>query len=403
MDATNVMQSAARGRWAVAAMFLTNGFMAGSWAPQIPLVLTRLSITESTLGLLIFCFGIGALISMPWCGWLMARFGQRPVLSTFGLLQAFGLLLVVLSPTVALSAVTMIAFGAFIGCTDVAMNAATVTVERKLGRAVMSSMHGFWSLGGFAGGGLGGFMLQSLGPTTHAAIVAVLAFGVAVIAVPNILHDPERPAGADQKKRVGLSIPTSPTPYLLGLMAMFLFVSEGAVLDWGALYMTQEKGADLGVAGLAYAFFAGAMALMRFVGDSVRNRFGGVLTLRVCSFLSAVAMLAAALAPTPFLVILAFAICGLAVANTVPIVFSAAGNLPGISSGAAMSVATTMGYAGILFAPSSIGFVAEETGFSPVFIALSGLLLVVAALANLAKAADFDHGETSVNERAPIA
>jgi MFS family permease len=332
----------------------------------------------------------------------MARFGQRPVLSAFGLLQAFGLLLVVLSPTVALSAVTMVAFGAFVGCTDVAMNAATVTVERKLGRAVMSSMHGFWSLGGFAGGGLGGFMLQSLGTTTHAVIVAVLAFGVAAIAVPNILRDPERPADAGLKN-AGFSIPTSPMPYLLGLMAMFLFVSEGAVLDWGALYMTQEKGADLGVAGLAYAFFAGAMAMMRFVGDSVRNRFGGVLTLRVCSFLSAVTMLAAALAPTPLLVILAFAICGLAVANTVPIVFSAAGNLPGISSGASMSVATTMGYAGILFAPSSIGFVAEETGFSPVFIALSGLLLVVAALANLAKAADFDHGETSVNERAPIA
>lgn len=401
MDASNVMQSAVRGRWAVAAMFLINGFMAGSWAPQIPLVLTRLSITESTLGLLIFCFGIGALISMPWCGWLMARFGQRPVLSIFGLLQAFGLLLVVLSPSVAVSAVTMVAFGAFIGCTDVAMNAATVTVERKLGKAVMSSMHGFWSLGGFAGGGLGGFMLQSLGPLTHAVIVAVLAFGVAAVAVPNILRDPERPADAERKK-VGLSVPTSPTPYLLGLMAMFLFVSEGAVLDWGALYMTQEKGADLGVAGLAYAFFAGAMALMRFVGDSVRNRFGGVLTLRVCSFLSAVAMFAAALAPTPFLVIVAFAVCGLAVANTVPIVFSAAGNLPGISSGAAMSVATTMGYAGILFAPSSIGFVAEATGFSPVFMALSGLLLVVAALASLAKAADFDHGETSANERAPI-
>jgi len=391
MDATTVNASAVRGRWAVAGMFLVNGFMVGSWAPQIPLVLTRLNITESTLGLLILCFGIGALVSMPWCGWLMARFGQQPVLRTVGLLQGLGLIAVVLSPSVPVTAVTMLVFGALVGCTDVAMNAATIPIEKRLGKAVMSSMHGFWSLGGFAGGALGGFMLQSFGPVAHATLVAVIAIAIAAASAPYILpelKDPAQPTGAAKK---GFSIPTSPTAYILGLMAMFLFVSEGAVLDWGALYMTQEKGADLAVAGLAYAFFAGAMAAMRFVGDIVRNRFGGVNTLRVCSFIAAAAMFAAAFAPSAMLVIIAFAVCGLAVANTVPIVFSAAGNVPGISSGAGMSVATTMGYAGILFAPSSIGFIAERTGFSPVFIALAGLLVVVGLLANLARSADFEH------------
>jgi MFS family permease len=389
LDASNTITAAKRGRWAVAAMFLINGFMLGSWAPQIPLVLPRLSVTESTLGLLLLCFGIGAIVSMPWAGWLMGRFGQRPVLRTVGLLQGFGLLLVLLSPSVATTAVTMVIFGAVVGCTDVAMNAATVTVERRLGKAVMSSMHGFWSLGGFAGGGLGGLALAAFGPLTHAAIVAVLAVGLAALAVPYILADTDRPVPEVSEKRGALSIPTSPTAYLLGLMAMFLFVSEGAVLDWAALYLAQEKGADVAVSSLAYAFFAGAMAGMRFIGDGLRDRFGGVPTLRICAFIAAAAMFAAALAPTAVLVIVAFAICGLAVANTVPVVFSAAGNLPNVSSGAGMSIATTMGYAGILFAPSSIGFVAEHSGFSPVFIAMSVLLLAVALMAGLARTADF--------------
>jgi fucose permease len=388
MDATNTTRTAVRGRWAVAAIFLVNGFMAGSWAPQIPLVLTRLDITESTLGLLILCFGTGALVSMPWCGWLMGRFGQKPVLRTVGLLQGFGLLLVVLSPSVATSAVTMVIFGALVGCTDGAMNAATVTVERGLGKAVMSSMHGFWSLGGFVGGGLGGFLIQSLGLLTHATVVAILAVAVAAAAIPHVVGEPARaPAGPDEKRST-FSVPTSPIVYLLGLMAMFLFVSEGVVLDWAALFLTQERGADLAVAGLAYAFFAGAMAIMRFAGDSVRNRFGGVATLRVCCFIAAAAMLGAALAPGAVLVIVAFAVCGLAIANTVPIVFSAAGNQSDVSSGAGMSVATTMGYAGILFAPSTIGFVAEHTGFVPVFIAMAVLIVIVALMAGLAHAAD---------------
>ena len=60
MDATNTVATAVRGRWAVAAMFFVNGFLTGSWAPQIPVFLTRLDISEFTLGLLILLFGAGA-------------------------------------------------------------------------------------------------------------------------------------------------------------------------------------------------------------------------------------------------------------------------------------------------------------------------------------------------------
>lgn len=393
MDASNAIAVNERGRWAVASIFLVNGFLVGSWAPQIPLVLTRLSITESVLGLLILCFGIGALLSMPWCGWLIAQYGERRVLRVGGLLQGLGLLMVVLSPSVAVTAVAMAVFGALIGCTDVAMNAATVSVERRLGRAVMSSMHGFWSLGGFAGAGLGGLLLQAIGPVPHAALVGVASVAVAVVAIPHLVGAaPQRQEGSSAAARRSLSIPRHPTVYLLGLMALILFSAEGAVLDWGALYMNQERSATLALAGLAYAFFAGAMALMRFLGDGVRNRYGAVPTLRACSLIAAAAMLAAALAPHPVLVIIAFTLCGMGVANTVPIVFSAGGNLPGLASGTGMSVVTTMGYSGVLLAPAFIGFVAERTGFAVVFAVFAGLLVVVGLMSSLAAPADSDHG-----------
>ena len=77
MDAQNVMQSAIRGRWAVAAIFLANGFLTGSWAPQIPVFLTRLDISKFTLGLLILLFGAGAVTAMTWCGHLISRHGSR--------------------------------------------------------------------------------------------------------------------------------------------------------------------------------------------------------------------------------------------------------------------------------------------------------------------------------------
>ena len=100
-------------------------------------------------------------------------------------------------------------------------------------------------------------------------------------------------------------------------------------------------------------------------------------------------MMVAGMAPDAWTAIAAFAFAGLGIANMVPIAFSAAGNQPGVASATGMSVVTTMGYSGILVAPSAIGFIGERTGFAPIFVSLAGLLVVVCLMAGLARSADF--------------
>jgi fucose permease len=387
MDASNATALAVRGRWAVAAIFAVNGFLSGSWAPQIPVFLVRLEISPFILGLLILVFGAGAVSAMVWAGHLIARHGSQRVVRICAPAAAFGLLLVALAPNVPLAAVTMYLFGGLVAAMDVAMNANAVVVEKQLSRAIMSSSHGFWSLGGFAGGGLGGFAIQSYGHIAHAALVAAICLAVVAVALRHVVAD-DNPASREHRK---FSLPRSAGIYLVGLMALFSMTPEGAVLDWAALYLRQELGSDLATAGLAFAAFAGMMAVMRFMGDSVRNRFGAVATLRASSLIAAAGMMVAGLSPWPWLAIAAFAVCGIGIANMVPIAFSAAGNQPGMSSGAGISVVTLMGYSGILVAPSAIGFVGEHAGFAPVFVSLSGLLFVVFLMAGLARAADFGH------------
>src|SRR5688500_8548730 len=321
MDATNAAQTAIRGRWAVAAIFLVNGFVVGSWAPQIPVFLTRLEISEFTLGLLILLFGAGAVSAMVWAGHLIPRHGSKIVTTLFAISCCCGLMLVALAPSVWTAAVAMYIFGGTIGATDVSMNANAVSAEKKLGRAIMSSSHGFWSLGGFIGGGAGGIIIQNWGHLAHAAIVSVAALAITAAAVGRLISDP--PAPVEHKK---FSLPRNPTVYVIGIMALLTMNSEGAVLDWGALYLRQELGSDIATAGFAFGFFAGAMALMRFLGDGVRNRLGSVATFRISILVSAAGMLVAGLsaifAPWPWLAIAAFAVSGLGIANTVPILFS---------------------------------------------------------------------------------
>lgn len=382
------LTEAQRGRWAVAAMFAANGMVMGAWAPQIPLLLPRHDITEFTLGLLILVLGIGAVLSMLFAGRLIGRFGSVKVLRAFALSASVALPLVVFAPSLSVLVPAMALLGALIGCMDVSMNANAVEIERRLGRAIMSSSHGFWSLGGFVGGSSGAWIIAHWGAEVQATIVAVVSAAMVLLAMPLLRGEPVTSTPATEDRPKSSLLPKAPGLWLLGAMALFSMVPEGAVLDWAALYLQQELGSDVFRSGLAFAFFSGAMAIMRFAGDGVRNRFGAVRTLRYSGFIAAAGLLGASAAPNDIIAIACFCVSGLGVANMVPIMFSAAGNYPGLPSGAAISAVTMVGYAGILVAPASIGFVAEAIGFRVTYATLSLLLIVVALLATRTAGAD---------------
>jgi len=373
-----------KSRAAVSLLFLMNGFVVGCWAPKIPDFAERLGLTKFELGLMILVFGLGSLVMMPIAGAQIAKHGSRVVVRVLALCVLPLLLALTLAPNVITGAISLFLFGGFIGAMDVAMNANAVAVEKSMRRAIMSSCHAFWSLGGLIGSGLGGLVISRLGILGHAELATVLAAIFVAIAWPMILADPPHPEDKKEKTR----LPMVPLPWLLGLMALFCMVPEGAVLDWGALYLRQEMDASVALSGLGFAAFSATMAIMRFAGDLVRDRLGGVKTLRICTLFAIAGMLLASLAPDAEIAILGFALCGIGISNMVPIAFSAAGNIPGLKPGIGISVVTTMGYSGMLVAPSVIGFVAEHVGFAAVFMALPVLLLVVLAFSKLAHYAD---------------
>ena len=279
---------ARRARWAVAAMFLANGFVMGAWAPQIPLLMPRHGVTESVLGLLILVLGLGAVSAMLFAGRLISLYGSRRVLSLFALALIPVLPMVVFSPSLWVLALFMAVFGAMAGCMDVAMNSQAVEIERRLHKAIMSSSHGFWSLGGFIGGSAGAWVIAHWGSEVQSLMTAGVVAVVVLTAMPFLLPDAPHAATAEATAAPRAKLfPKDFHIWLLGFLALFCMVPEGAVLDWAAIYLQKELGSDVFVSGLAFAFFAGAMAVMRFMGDTVRNRFGAVRTLRISGFIGA--------------------------------------------------------------------------------------------------------------------
>ncbi|MCY0092589.1 MFS transporter [Hoeflea sp. J2-29] len=378
-------------RFAVSLMFLINGFLVGSWAPKIPEFALRLGLDESDLGLMIMCFGIGSLCAMPAVGALIAGRGSRRVMLALAAATIACLPLVTVAPSIWLAAMALFVFGGVIGGMDVAMNANAVEVEKRQSRAIMSSCHGFWSLGGVAGAGLGGVLIAGYGVHIHALAASTLALAGVALAWPRALADPPHPHEAhihgQPSSRPGL-LAAGATVWLTGIICLIVMTPEGAILDWGALYLRQELGASPALSGLAFGAFSAAMALMRFLGDLVRDRYGAVATFRVSAILAMAGLGLAGAAPSAQIAIVGFALAGLGFANTVPIAFSAAGNLPGLPQGLAISVVTFMGYSGILFAPSVIGFIAEHTGFALIYMALPVFVILPLVFSGLMRHAD---------------
>lgn len=384
-------------RLAVSIAFLVNGFVLGSWAPQVPVLAARLGYSESALGLLILVFGLGALTAMPLIGVVISKSGsKRPTLAT-QLLLAAALAFLAFAPSTAFAVPAAFFFGMTLGGMDVAMNANAISVEKTRAKAIMSSCHGFWSLGGFAGAAAGGPLIAALGAQGHGLFVGAVTLALLWPVYRFGLDDRALPiastgvptsgfagfAEAARRDRTALL-----KALAIGVFTLFAFFPEGVAIDWSALFLRQDLGVEIAASGLAFAAFSAAMAIFRFVGDPLRDRFGSVRTLVVSLFTASSGLCLIALSGELGWVLAGFAVMGMGLANVVPVAFSAAGNLPGLKPGVGISIATTLGYSGALFAPSAVGFAAERFGFSTVFLTLAGLLGVLLVMTPLVRNAD---------------
>jgi fucose permease len=362
-------------RIAVSMLFFGNGLFIGVWTPMIPVFKARLLLSESELGLVILALGLGALVAMPIGGALIARYGTRLPIIFNSLLCAPGLVLVTLAPDMVSAVIVLTFFGMFWAGMDVAMNSNVIEVERQTKRAIMSSCHGFWSVGGLVGALFGGKTLFLLGETGHALFWMVIFLLLMSYALRKMENEPP----SEEQVSAGLKIrfPRSILPYMLGIICLLAIVPEGVVIDWSGLLLHEERGFELTTAGYGFAAFSLSMAFVRFTGDYFRQKYGAVNTLRVCLVFSITGFTIVTLSSQPTLTILGFFITGIGISNLFPIAVSAAGNLPGIPSGVSVSMVTSVGYSGFLLAPPLFGFVAQAYSYTFIFALMPLCLFII--------------------------
>jgi predicted MFS family arabinose efflux permease len=366
-----VTQQEAGSRLATRIAFFVAGFGLACWAPLVPLAKTRLGIDDGSLGLLLLCLGAGSVLAMQLTGAFISKLGARPIIVIGGVGQAILLPFLALAPTVPTMAIALLLFGGFLGLIDVSMNVHAVEVEKRSAKPLMSGFHGLFSLGGFAGALLLTAGLSAhISPLTGTTAATALMIGAILFAAPRLIDTP-------RTQESPLWVVPRGIVTLLALLAAITFLTEGAMLDWGALLLTGKGLLPTAQAGIGYGVFAVAMTVGRLTGDAVIARLGDRRTMFWGGLLAIVGYIVLLTAPLASLALLGFLLIGLGASNTVPVLFRQAGAQTLMPTNLAIAAVTTIGYAGVLAGPAGVGFAAQAIGLPGAFWLLTIMLALV--------------------------
>ncbi len=359
--------------------YLIAGIGIAAWAPLVPYAKVRANLDEGTLGLLLLCLGVGSILAMPISGALATRFGCRRVLSGGTILICLALPLLATMTSLPWLVAALFLFGAGLGTVDSTVNLQAVIVERASGKTMMSGFHGMFSLGGIIGAaGVSALLGLGLSPLGATLVVNGVLLVALFKAAPHLL-----PYGSESSGPA-FAIPHGVVLFI-GILCFIVFLAEGAVLDWSAVFLTTERAVDTAYAGLGYAAFALTMTVGRLTGDSVVHRLGAKRVIIYGGSIAAAGFLLATLAPMWQAALLGYALVGAGCSNIVPVLYTAVGKQTLMPEAIAVPAITTIGYAGILAGPALIGFVAHGSSLSIAFGLIAISLVAVAASGKVLK------------------
>lgn len=371
-----------RGRIATSVIFFVLGSAGGSWLARIPDVQHTLGINSGVLGTVLLVGAFGGLASMQLAPKLLSRFGHRKVIGALAPLYPLTLVAIPYATnavTLALALILTTGVGSLVG---VVVNTHAVDVEEAYERAIMSSFHGMYSVGGLVGAGIAGILAGQ-----HVSVIESMGWAAAVhcLLIAGVISWLLKLAHADAKT-VDASIDHLAHHHheaawwrgvvLIGSLAFVAYMAEGSINDWSALFMRQQRHAAAGIAVIAYVAFSAFMTIGRLAGDRLTGKFGKVTMVRAGALLASFGLASGIFIPSAVASVVGFAVVGCGLSIVVPVLFSIAGSLAGGESHAAIARVSTIAYFGLLAGPAFIGGLAHRFNLSAALLVPTVLLLV---------------------------
>lgn len=383
----NPYLSYASARLACMFYFMAPGLAYGLVTSRMPALKNMTGATEGELGIILLCFGLSALIGLAFAPRLIAKISAKTTLLASSLACMVFVVLVSFSSSVWFFGIAMALLGICMGLCDVTMNVQGVEVERAYKKSSMNILHAGYNIGAAAAACAGSiFAATNFGVWVNFVLPVAIMAGMLWWAEPRLVTENlEKPERSESSPLVSVE-PKKRLPFLVwvcGLLCVCCYVSEGSVGEWGSLYLHQEKAASESIAALVFAGFSICSLMCRLVADRLRNNFGDFLVSTAGATLALAGMLTVLSSSSWSICLIGYAMMGLGQAPIVPIAFSRAGAIKGVSTARATSLVSLLAYAGLLFAPPAFGLSAEHFGLHTALCAVPVLLTITVLLAFL--------------------
>jgi MFS family permease len=366
-------------RIAVGAMFFMAGLSFSSWASRIATVQQTMGLSDAALGAVLFSLPVGLMCSLPFSGWIITKIGSRKLLISALLVYATALVSLGLAQNTFQLIICLVCFGFSSNAVNISVNTQAVATEELYKRPIMASFHGLWSLAGFAGAGIGTFMIaNNISPLYHFLLMLVVIFTGVIIAARYLKDDKVTDSGP-------VFVMPDHSLIKLGIIAFCSMICEGAMFDWSVIYFKKVVLAPPAFVGVGFTAFMLTMAAGRFRADWFAHRYGLKRTLQVSGALTATGLLIAVAFPYVYTAIAGFLLVGVGVSSVVPMVFSAAGKSKTMQPGVALAAVSTIGFLGFLVGPPIIGFIAGMATLRVSFILIAAMGVSVVVVSTKAK------------------
>ncbi|GAA1843679.1 MFS transporter [Microlunatus capsulatus] len=376
------------GRWQAGLMtaFAGTGVGVATWVTRTPAIRDALGATTAEMGLVIAGLSVGSILGISLGGLLVARRGARFVVVGGMTAIVAGMVVIAVGAATGQSLVVatgLAFFGYGMGSGEIGNNVSGVELEVSVGRSVVPTLHGCFSLGTVVGA-LAGLVAN------HVAlpVAAHLGLAAALVGAGTVWLSRQVPAGTGRVERGAPGADDQPAgepeprfAWLdarlvgLGVIILGMALAEGSASDWLPLIVVDGYGSTAVLGSVIYAFFGAAMALGRLSGGRLIDRFGRAPVMRTSSLVAAAGIGVVVVAPDLVVAAAGVLLWGLGASLGFPVALSAAGDDPRHAARRATAVATA-GYAAFLVGPPVLGLLGEHVGLRDAMV-----VVLVAVLA----------------------
>ena len=190
---------------------------------------------------------------MPLAGKLTQRIGARNAILLSGLASCLLLVVLSLVPGFYIECVALLAYGVTLGCLEVSVNIYGTHLENRNQARLMSGLHAAYSIGEVVSAvALTSLFVLGLAPAQAVGALMVSLALTMVVLLRRIENHPIEVPRKTKEKRNGWAFNGSIA--ILAVVCAVIFLTEGSMLDWSAIYLR-----DYGTVSCRYQILAGQL------------------------------------------------------------------------------------------------------------------------------------------------